>query len=192
MCKYGIGGGNLDWYINYLSNRSQRTLANGILSDEEVVTCGVPQGSVLGPLFFILYVNDMQSNMLQAHVQFYADDTVICTSGRNIDEAAMKLEPTLKQFSKWCHANKLSLNTSKTKLVVFGTRYKVKKAKNVKVKLENDYLQVVPTYKYLGFTLDSTLSFNYLVNSVVSMVAFKVNLLARTRRFLTDETAIKI
>ena len=77
LCKYGIGGGNLDWCINYLSNRSQRTLANGILSEEAVVTCGVPQGSVLGPLFFILYVNDMQSNMPQSHVQLYADDTVI-------------------------------------------------------------------------------------------------------------------
>ena len=76
--------------------------------------------------------------------------------------------------------------------MVFGTRHKVKKAKNVILKLENTQLQMVPTYKYLGFTLDSTLSFNYQVKCIGNMVAYKANLLAKIRKFLTDDVALKI
>ena len=125
-------------------------------------------------------------------VQLYADDTVIYVAGENSDEAAAKLQPSLNSFSKWCSANKLSLNTNKTKMMVFGTRNKVKKAKNVVLKLEGSQLQVVPTYKYLGFTLDSVLSFNYHVKNVSNMVAYKTNLLGKVRKFLNEDVALKI
>ena len=78
---YGVTGSNFDWCENYLQNRTQKTNVNGVLSSERRITCGVPQGSVLGPLFFILYVNDLQDAVPNANVQLYADDTVIYTSG---------------------------------------------------------------------------------------------------------------
>ena len=118
---YGISDVTLDWCTNYLADRSQRTLANETLSGAQNVTCGVPQGSVLGPLFFILYVNDVQAVIKVSKMQSYADDTVIYTEGNGHKEAARKLQPSLNQFSKWCQANKLSLNTAKTKLMVFGS-----------------------------------------------------------------------
>ena len=74
----------------------------------------------------------------------------------------------------------------------FGTRHKVKKARNVKVSIANTYLQVVPTYKYLGFTLDSTLTFGNHVSNVTRLVAYKANLLAKIRKFLTEKTALNI
>ena len=80
---YGFAGKNLRWCENYSSNRSQRTLANGKLSPEHQITCGVPQGSVVGPLFFILYVNDIQFAVRGSKTQLYADDTVIYVSGEN-------------------------------------------------------------------------------------------------------------
>ena len=189
---YGISQINLDWCTNYLSNRVQRTRANGAISGPQHVTCGVPQGSVLGPLFFILYVNDVQSAVKVSKLQLYADDTVIYAAGENADDAACKLQPSLNQFSKWCQANKLSLNTTKTKLMVFGTRHKVKKATGTIVKIENVPLQVVPSYKYLGITLDSTLSFNCHVKSAASVVSYKANLLAKIRKYLTEGVALKI
>ena len=106
---YGIRDGNLKWCANYLTNRSQRTLANGVISDNDVVTCGVPQGSVLGPLFFILYVNDIQGVVRNANLQLYADDTVIHVAGIDAQSAANKLQPELNKFSVWCTENKLSL-----------------------------------------------------------------------------------
>ena len=76
--------------------------------------------------------------------------------------------------------------------MVFGTRHRVKKCKEVLVGLDGTNLQVVPTYKYLGFMLDSTLSFNYHVNNVSKIVAYKINLLSKVRRFLTEDVALKI
>ena len=189
---YGVTETNLKWCANYLANRTQQTLANGITSPTHAITCGVPQGSVVGPLFFILYVNDMQFAVTNANTQLYADDTVIYAAGENGETAVRKLQPALNHFSSWCQANKLTLNASKTKLMLFGTRHKVKKAKGSLVHVGGVPLQIVPSYKYLGFTLDSTLSFNHHVNTVVSMVSYKVNLLAKIRKFLTDTVALKI
>ena len=189
---YGVRDSNLKWCANYLTNRTQKTLANGKLSDAKGITCGVPQGSVLGPLFFILYVNDVQEAVSVSKLQLYADDTVIHSEGRSPDEAVGKLQPSLTQFSLWCKANKLSLNATKTKLMTFGTRHKVKKAKNVIIRIGEVPLQIVPTYKYLGITLDSTLSFNYHVKSASTAISYKVNLLARIRKYLNEEVAMRI
>ena len=183
---------NLKWCTNYLANRSQQTLANGVISPSHVVTCGVPQGSVIGPLFFILYVNDIQLAVTGANTQLYADDTVVYAAGESAEIAKRKLQPAMNQFSAWCKSNKLTLNASKTKLMLFGTRYKVRKARDTIIEIENKPLQIVPSYKYLGFTLDTTLSFNHHVNTVSSMVSYKANLLAKIRKFLTEPVAIKV
>ena len=99
----------------------------------------------------------------------------------------------MHMLSRWCSVNKLSLNAAKTKLMTFGTRQRVKKCKDVKVSTGGGAsLQIVPTYKYLGFTLDSTLSLNSHVNNVTKMVAYKINLLAKIRKYLTDNVALKI
>ena len=74
---YGVRGSNLNWCCDYLHRRSQKTLSNNVLSYCNTIKCGVPQGLVLGPLFFILYINDMQSAIKNASVQLYADDTVL-------------------------------------------------------------------------------------------------------------------
>ena len=189
---YGIDGTNLSWCTNYLKNRSQKTLANGTMSAKGNVSCGVPQGSVLGPMFFILYVNDMQFAVRDANVQLYADDTVIHVSNEDPIRAVAKLQPAMDGFLKWCTANKLTLNASKTKLMVFGTRSKVKKARQVRVYVAGTQLQIVPTYKYLGLTLDSTLSFNCQVKSTLSLVAYKANLLSRIRKFMSEQVALKV
>ena len=157
---------------------------------EAMVSCGVPQGSVLGPLFFILYVNDMLKAATGVEVQLYADDTVLYCSGLTAEEAALKLQPCLQKFSNWCGANKLTLNVKKTKLMSFGTRHKVKCSKGVKVYIGGKQLQHVPTYKYLGVILDSTLSLKAHVNSVVNSVLYKTNLLAKVRKYMREYVAL--
>ena len=189
---YGISGSNLDWCRDYLSRRKQVTLANNVLSSSKSIQCGVPQGSVLGPLFFILYINDVQHAIKNSNVQLYADDTVIHTAGNDMTQTVDKLQLDLNRFADWCNANKLSLNVSKTKHMNFGTRYMVKKAKDVKIVVNGEKLQIVPTYKYLGITLDSVLSYNSHVSSVINMVLYKLNLLSKVRKYLTESVALKI
>ena len=134
----------------------------------------------------------MQEAVRGVHLQLYADDTVLVSSGQTGEEAVRMLQPALNQFTFWCASNKLSLNTNKSKLMLFGTRQRVKKAKNSNVYIRAEKLQVVPTYKYLGFVLDTTLSFNSQVNNVVKTVAYKANVLAKIKRFLTDDVALLI
>ena len=129
---YGVRGNNLCWCKSYLGNRSQATLANGKLSCSRGLVCGVPQGSVLGPLIFILYINDMQSALMNRNIQLYADDTVIYATGSTPELAAGELQLALHSFAKWCKVNKLSINASKTKQLVFGTRHRIKRAKMTK------------------------------------------------------------
>ena len=96
---YGVTDNNLEWWANYLNNRLQRTLANGIMSQAHGISCGVPQGSVIGPLFSILYVHDMQAAIRDSDVQLYAGDTVIHAEGISSDAAVRKHQPAMNQFS---------------------------------------------------------------------------------------------
>ena len=168
--KYGVGGRVLKWCTDYLTNRSQKTLANNCKSSSEPLTCGVPQGSVLGPLFFILYVNDLQQQLPNVDVQLYADDTVLYTSGANTDNLMDCLQRSLNKLIRWCSVNKLSFNPTKTKIVQFGTRQALKKAKlNSKKSLTllGKKIQNLSSFKYLGFTLDATLNFKSHIADVI-------------------------
>ena len=158
------------------------------MSTSNSIKCGVPHGSVLGPLFFILYVNDVQTAIQGSNVQLYADDTVIHGSSEDLGVAAQELQRALDQFTGWCHENKLSLNISKTKQMVLVLEVKLKG----QVKIEGVPLQLVPTYKYLGVTLDSTLSVNSHVKNVANIISYKVVLRVKIRKFLTQDVAPKI
>ena len=190
--KYGIRGEVLSWCKDYLSNRSQQTLANNVKSSVCNVSCGVPQGSVLGPLFFILYVNDLQQALRGVEVQLYADDTVLYASGDDLRKVKCSLQANLNRLHKWCQANKLSINPSKTKMMVFGTRHTVKKVKNCHLMLGGKLIQKVSTFKYLGFVLDSTLNFKPHISEVIKKVMHKRILLSKIITFLRSEVALSI
>ena len=186
--KAGIRNDILRWFENYLSNRSQSTIANEVTSGLLPVTCGVPQGSVLGPLFFLVYVNDIQEALDVCGLKLYADDTVIYRSGVDSREASIKLQRSINLFTEWCTANALTVNIKKTKIMAFGSRNKVKKAKDVVISMGNQKLKQVPSYKYLGMLLDSTLNFNQHISYVIRTVLHKLILLSKLKRYLNDNT----
>ena len=189
---YGIRAGVLDWCRSYLLNRSQSTLANNVRSARCLIDFGVPQGSVLGPLFFILYVNDLQDALRGVKVQLYADDTVLYISNSNPVIAKTRMQVNLKRLYNWCRCNKLTLNPSKTKMMTFGTRHSVKKTKDLKLFLAGKEIQKVSTFKYLGFTLDATLNFKAHIADVIKKVIHKRILLTRLMTFLNNDVALLI
>ena len=190
--ELGIRGESLRWCSSYLTNRYQRTVANNLVSEKLPILCGVPQGSVLGPLFFLIYINDVLDVLGDCKIKLYADDTVIYHSDVNHNLAAARLQHNLSKFHKWCVENKLTINAKKTKLMVFGTRSRVKSAKNVKIKINNEEIQTVPSFKYLGILLDSTLNYNQHIASVIRTVLHKITLLSKVKRYLRDESALQI
>ena len=186
----GIKNSTLNWIENYLYGRFQRTICNGSISELRSVTCGVPQGSILGPLFFILYINDIQFILGENNYQLYADDTVIYCSDKSANLAEEKLQYLMNKFSTWCVQNTLTINTKKTKIVVFGTRNKINNVDIINVRINNENIQTVPTYKYLGLNLDQTLNFKYHLGIIINNISFKLYLFSKIRRFLNEKAAI--
>ena len=116
-----MGVTSLDWFRSYMTNREQCTQVEGINSSFLDVTCGVPQGSILGPTLFLCYINDM-SESLKCRLSLYADDSALIFSANDAAEIARFLSIELSNCSKWLVDNRLSLHVGKTECILFGTR----------------------------------------------------------------------
>lgn len=192
LSRLGIRSKLLDWLTSYLSNRSQQTMANNMLSGVKTIPCGVPQGSILGPMLFLIYINDVDNLNINSKIKLYADDTVIYNSHSNIDQACMTLQADLDIFGNWCAINKLTINTKKSKGMMFGSRHKLRNVNPVPLKLNGINLHFVKSYKYLGINLDGCLSFNKQINEITKQVTHKLYMLSKIRCYLTTDAAIKI
>ncbi len=115
---FGIENSDASWFRKYLDNREQCVRVNNEDSDYLNVTCGVPQGSILGPLLFVIYVNDLHNCLKKCKVVLYADDTLLTFAHHDVEEINMSLEDDLSSASVWFRLNKLHLNVKKTKLKV--------------------------------------------------------------------------
>ena len=111
-------------FRSYLTNRRQYTLVNGIKSKFGYANCGIPRGSVLRPLLFLLHINDIKHANGCYNVKLFADDTYLFTNYRNIDAAKVKGSNLSEKHSRWCVANQLSINNEKTNFVLFHAKYK--------------------------------------------------------------------
>ena len=163
-----------------------------MLSSTQPVNCGVPQVSILGPLLFIAYINDVKTCIGDSGIGLYADDTVLFAHDKDKNAAHARLQEMLDNFVEWSEMNALTINIQKTKFMTFGTRSKVKRAKDLKVVINGVQIQQVPSFKYLGFTLDSVLSFTNHITALLNIVTHKMYILGKIRRFITEYAAIRI
>ena len=113
LSRYGIRGHANNFFKSYLNNRKQFTYINGVKSSLRDFTCGVPQGSVLGPILFLIYVNDLQYSMPNACLRLFADDTALVVNNSNIDTLIVDVKHKLKIVHEWCTCNKLTINDTK-------------------------------------------------------------------------------
>ena len=151
--SYGIRGVAKNWFKSYLTNREQLVSINDTLSSKLPVKCGVPQGSVLGPILFLLYINDIANSYNSRSKCFlFADDTSLFSSAKNIHELETTLNEDLCNIQEWLLCNKLSLNVSKSNCVIFCTRQK-NLTKSLTLKINNEIIQEKSYTKYLGILL---------------------------------------
>ena len=191
---YGFSQNCIEWFKSYLTGRTQCTKCNTeYISSPKAVTLGVPQGSTLGPLLFIIYVNDICHirYKFDVKIKMYADDTVIYATGNDIETVRNTLQLCTNYVYNWCFINRLYMNMKKTKIMWFGAD--TKKIDSVDaVTIMDVPIEYVPSYHYLGIELDSLLSFDKHMDNTVKKCNQKLYIFRRIRRFISEKTAILI
>ena len=162
---YGIRGISNDWFKSSLTNRNQYVSINGFDSGLTAINCGVPQGSVLGCLLFLLYINDLNQAIKFCKVHHFADDTNLLCLSNSIKKLNKLVNADLKHLVNWLNANKISLNVKKTEMVIFKSKQK-KVEGDLKVKLCGKRLYPTKSVKYLGVKIDTNLSWQYHINDL--------------------------
>ncbi len=168
LYHYGFRGTSYNWFADYLKNRKQYVSFNNVKSSYENVRCGVPQGSILGPLLFILYMNDICTTSKKLSFILFADDTTVFHSANDIDKLCKTMNHELKEIVNWFKCNKLSLNAAKTNFMIIGTPHQTQHihANDTHILLDGCKLSRVCSAKFLGVTLDENLTWKPHINRI--------------------------
>ena len=182
-----MGIKSVDWFRSYLSGRRQCVTVDGVTSEFLDVSCGVPQGSILGPILFLCYVNDM-SVSLGCHLSLYADDSTLIASGDNARELGEYLSGQLASCNRWMVDNRLSLHLGKTECILMGTRRRLRDAGEFRVTCDGLDVKKVEKVRYLGVMLDQHLNGQAQASCVIKKVASRLGFLYRSSGFLDLKT----
>ena len=189
--KVGIKGQCKQWIMEYLRDRQQYVRNGGINSDCKSINYGIPQGSVLGPLIYLLYVNDIMDCDIASDLSMFADDTAMVAHGKVLADVVSQVNHDMTKLTGWFNANKLSVNLDKTKCMFFS--------KNAHEDCELPILEVngiqlkfVNNFSYLGIVLDNKLQFNDHIKNNIKKAGHKVYMLSRIRQYIDTHTALTI
>ncbi len=169
-------------------NRKHLIKVNGVKSTLRNVVCGIPQGSILGPLLFILYINDMCEYLMESRINLYADDTALYYSTHDVVHLMDTLTMEMRCVGEWLRANRLTLNISKTKLVIFCSPAKIRNLPAINLNLYGKEIERVECMKYLGVLLDSSLTFEQHIDYLVDKASKKLGAIRKVRDVLDRST----
>ena len=184
---YGVHNIALNWFISYLHARQQYVLVSGAQSTKRQIDCGVPQGSILGPLLFILYINDIIRCSDILRFILFADDTNLFYSNKDIIELELKVNSELFKLSEWFRANKLSLNVAKTNYIIFGNKRISNDMTQLKICLDGNILERTLCTKFLGVFLDEKLRWTYHLNHISNKISRGLGMMGRLRKILPSD-----
>ena len=190
LTTLGLGNDIVSWIRDYLSERSQATFANGKSSEPGSIKQGVPQGSILGPLLYILYANDLSRVFCESNFAFYADDTVLYPSNKDIAVATGIIQRDLDRLQAWCDHNCIFVNPQKTKCMLFSAKEIV--CNPIQITVKGEVVERVAKFKYLGVVLDQHLTFDNHAKYIIDRVAAKVYQFRKLKKFLTNKAALMV
>ncbi|KAL5248062.1 hypothetical protein ACHWQZ_G017289 [Mnemiopsis leidyi] len=180
---YGIKNIALDWFVSFLRGRKQQTRVGSRISNFTEITSGVPQGSILGPILFTIFINDLPTACIQSTPYLFADDGALYFN--NIDrENYSKLKLEMKSIFKWLQANKLALNCDKTNLLIFDSSNNLD---DIPIEIKNDVTLVVherKSQKYLGLIVDNKLNFYQHIEYIKKKVSKRIGAMYRSKSLL--------
>ena len=185
LSEYGAVGTPLHWFTSYLTDRKQYCQINGHKSRLKNVLCGIPQGSCLGPLLFVLYVNDFEQCLEKYTANMYADDTSVTCSAEDLVELSNDLKTELDNIAEWLRQNKLSLNIDKTEYMVVGHKRQTNSiAEPIDIKINEEPIKRVQKVKYLGTMVDENLTWNEQYKKLKNKIKIALSSLQKLRNIL--------
>ena len=181
---YGISNNTLEWFQIYMTDRKQFVEFLNEKSDFIKIKTGVPQGSILGPLLFIIYINDIVNATSYFESILYADDTSLINTSINLNDQneINNLNFELNKISEWLTTNKLTLSVPKTKYCLFTTRNK--SIGSIKVTINNEQIQKVPEFSFLGVTLNENMSWRSHIDKMSNKISRIIGLLCKLKHIL--------
>ena len=184
---YGIRGLANEWFKSYLSNRKQYVSINGYDSNLADVKLGVPQGSVLGPQLFLVYINDLNQALKFRKVFHFADDTNLIHFSKSVNRLNKYANLDLKNLTYWLNACRISLNVKKTEIVIFKHQRK-KLDSPIKIKLSRKRLYPSKSVKYLGIKIDENLNWKQHIHDIAIKLNRANALLSIIRNYVNKHT----
>ena len=188
---YGIRGIAKDRFCSYLSNRKQLVSIGNVTSDLKPITCGVPQGSVLGPLLFLLYINDFSKSAPDLDFHLFADDSNLFCSHKSLQCLEAKVNVELNNVNNWLCVNKLSLNIDKSNFVIFHPSQK-KVQYPINLIINNKILEEKKYVKYLGIIMDCNLNWKQHIHELSKKVSRSIGILSKLRHYVPQSILIQI
>ena len=193
LSTYNLSIASIAFLRSYLQDRIQCVLVNGTYSQETSITSGVPQGSILGPLLFCIFINDLPLCLTRASVQcdLFADDGTLNTANDNIDNIRGDLQQSLYDVSGWCCRNRMALNPTKTKCMLMATRQKhQKKQLPLNLKFETTPIEQVSKHRLLGVTVDDQLKWQAHINNMCKTVSRNIFLLSKLSQIVSQKSKL--
>ena len=190
---YGLSSKSLILFASYLSNRKQYCEYNGISSEILETNIGVPQGSILGPLLFSIYINDLTKSSNEFGFLMYADDTTLYSTIEHFSdhgEVSQNISRELSNVTTWLEVNKLSLNTEKTKLMVYHMPQK--KVSYPNIYINHSIIECVSEFNFLGITIDKSLNWKGHIDKTCNKISKYTGVFYRMRQFLPQYILILI
>ena len=197
LFNYGVRGVINSWFRSYLTDRKQNTELNNIVSEAETTLCGVPRGSVLGPLLFLLYINDSYKFSSLFSFYLFADDTSIMLSNNKLKELESLVNRELGNVNEWLKANKLSLNIIKSNFVIFRPRQKnMPFIPRIRIldSLANTYanLEMKDYVKYLCLMINLNLSWKYHIESICHKISKSIGIIPKIRHYVPRRVLLSV
>eukprot|EP00914_Ancora_sagittata_P002405 GHVO01005317.1.p1 GENE.GHVO01005317.1~~GHVO01005317.1.p1 ORF type:complete len:374 (+),score=-11.49 GHVO01005317.1:285-1406(+) len=191
LTHYGIRGNALNLLKSYLSNRKQSVKFKSKISSVLPVTCGVPQGSILGPLLFLIYINDLPNSLKFAKPIMYADDTNIFYSGKDINEMMNTFNTDLTSLTEYLKCNRLSLNVSKTHSMLFTLNTALQN-RTLSLMIDGAVIDTIKCTTFLGVKIDNNLTFSEHLKHTCKKVSKSTGILYKASKIVNRSTLIML